>query len=91
MLEFYDDDDAAMNWIERRWFAASAAVASLEGKCDMLREVLLLAEDAYRRARIELAETTELRDSLGARLADPEAAAAPPEAAPPIRMSLSAA
>ena len=91
MLEFYDDDDAATNLIERRWFAASAAVEAMEGECDMLREVMLLAEDAFRRARVELAELTVLRDSLGERLANPEAR---PERAPPTaptRLSLSAA
>ena len=91
MLEFYDDDDAATNLIERRWFAAAAAVLALEGECDTLREVMLLAEDAYRRARVELAELTVLRDSLGERLANPEAGAAPVRAAPPVRLSLSAA
>jgi hypothetical protein len=91
MLEFYDDDDAATNWIERRWFAAAAAVEAMEGECDLLREVMLLAEDAYRRARVDLAELTVLRDSLGERLANPEALQ---ERAPPaarIRLSLSAA
>ncbi len=72
MLEFYDDDDAATNPIERRWFAASAAVDAMEDECEMLHRVMLLAEDAVRRARIELAELTVLRDSLGERLADPE-------------------
>jgi hypothetical protein len=91
MLEFYDDDDAATNFIERRWFAASTAVADLEDECKTLRAVMLLAEDAYRRARVQLAELTVLRDSLGECLTDPsvrlECAQAPAE----LRLSLSAA
>ncbi len=91
MLEFYDDDDTATNLIERRWFAASTAVDAMKGECEMLREVMLLAEEAFRQARVQLAELTVLRDSLGERLANPEAGEdrAPPAA--PIRMSLSAA
>jgi hypothetical protein len=74
MLEYFDDDGAT-NLIERRWFAACAAVEAMESECGTLREVMELAQDAYRRARIELAELTELRDSLAA----------------PARLSLSAA
>ena len=91
LVEFYDDDDAAPNLIERRWFAAAAAVLAMEGECDTLRNVMLLAEDAYRRARVELAELAALRDSLGERLANPEAGTAPARPAAPVRLSLSAA
>lgn len=76
LVEFYDDDDAATNLIERRWFAASTAVSAMEGECEMLHAVMLLAEQAFRRARVELAELTALRDSLGERLTDPQALAA---------------
>jgi len=91
MLEFYDDDDAAVNPIERRWFAASAAVDAMEDECDMLRQVMLLAEEAYRRARVQLAELTALRDSLGERLANPEAGQEGVRPMARVRLSLSAA
>jgi len=69
MLDFYDDDDAAANAIERRWFAASAQARIMQDECDVLREVMDLAEEAWRRSRAQLAELEMLRDALGERLA----------------------
>jgi len=79
MLDFHDDDDAAANVIERRWFAASARVKIMQDECDVLREVMDLAEEAWRRSRAQLAELEMLRDALGERLAG---AAAGPERIP---------
>jgi hypothetical protein len=81
MLDFYDDDDAAANVIERRWFAASAKVKMMQDECDVLHEVMDLAEEAWRCARAHLAELERLRDALGERLANPDAG---PERSPTL-------
>jgi hypothetical protein len=72
MRDFYDDDDAAANLIERRWFAASAKVKTLRDECEVMREVMEQAAMAYRGARAELAQLEALRDGLGQRLAHPD-------------------
>lgn len=72
MLEFYDDDDAQTNIVERRWFAAAAKAKIMQDECALLREVVDLAEASWRRARAQLAELESLRDALGERLANPE-------------------
>jgi hypothetical protein len=73
MLDFYDDDDAAANVVERRWFAAAAQVKVMQDECDVLREVVELAEEAWRRSRAQLAELEMLREALGERLAGAQA------------------
>jgi hypothetical protein len=65
-----EDDDAVANLVERRWFAASTAVKAMQGECEVLREVMDLAEDALRHARAQLAELKFVRDALGHQLAD---------------------
>jgi hypothetical protein len=74
MLDFYDDDDAAAHVVERRWFAASAQVKIMQDECNVLREVMDLAEEAWRRSRMQLAELERLRDALGERLTAADAA-----------------
>ncbi len=76
-----DDDDAAANLLERRWFAASAAMNAMQGECELLREVMEIAEDAWRHARAQLAELETLRDGLGKQLNDLIGAQ---DAAPPM-------
>ena len=61
----YTDRDAAANLLERRWFSSITAVRVAEAECEVLREVLELAETAWRRARTQLAELECLRDALG--------------------------
>ena len=68
MRDFHDDDDAAANLIERRWFAASAKVKALQDECEVMREVMALAEKAYRDARMQLADLETLCDGLSHRL-----------------------
>ena len=65
MIDGYTDRDAAANLLERRWFSSIAAVRVAEAECEVLREVLELAETAWRRARTQLAELECLRDALG--------------------------
>jgi hypothetical protein len=65
MIDSYTDRDAAANLLERRWFSSLAAVRAAETECEVLREVLELAESAWRRARTQLAELECLRDALG--------------------------
>ena len=72
MREFYDDDDAASNLIERRWFAASAKVKTLQDECDIMQKVMEEAARAYREARTRLAQFEGLRDGLAERLMSPD-------------------
>lgn len=78
MLDPYDDDEIAANAIERRWFAASAKVKAMQDECDVLREVMSLAEESWRSSRTRLAELEKLRDALGERLATADAGSMQP-------------
>lgn len=66
------DSDAAAALLERRWFASMRAVRAMQGECEVLREVMQLAENAWRRARNELIRLELLRDALGEELAEYE-------------------
>jgi len=70
-----DGEDAAAELIERQWFAAIAAVQSRREESELLRQVIETAEDAWRRARTELARLESLRDALGEALAESEVGA----------------
>jgi hypothetical protein len=65
----YVDGEPAANILERRWFAASSAVKSLQAECDVLLAVAELAEDAWRRTCAQVAHLEAIRDALGERLA----------------------
>ena len=70
MLRSGVDNDAAAALIERRWFASITAVRTLRAECDVLREVVALAESAWRRACSQLSQLETLRDALGEELAE---------------------
>jgi len=67
------DGDASAALLERRWFASITAVRAMQAECELLREVMQLAEDAWRCARGQLVRLEALRDALGEELADREA------------------
>jgi len=80
MLQFLslaDDEDPVASLTERRWFAASAAISAQEEECEVLREVMSLAEQAWRRSRTHLAELEALRDAIGSGLREAGIDAAP--------------
>jgi hypothetical protein len=85
--------DAAANLLERRWFSCITAVRTAEAECEVLREVLEIAESAWRRARTQLAELECLRDALGDQVAalDTFAVAAPMPSPPRNPRIMSAA
>jgi hypothetical protein len=56
--------EAATDLIERRWFALLSAIEGLHGECAILLEASKLAEIAWRRACVQLAEFEALRDAL---------------------------
>jgi hypothetical protein len=56
--------DAAGELNERRWFALLSAIRSVEGECGILLEASKLADLAWRRACVQLAEFEALRDAL---------------------------
>jgi hypothetical protein len=93
MIDGYTDPDAAAILLERRWFSSITAVRTAEAECDVLREVLQLADSAWRRARTQLAELEYLRDALGDELAalDEVGAPAPASSLPRPRRVMSAA
>ncbi|HLW23099.1 MAG TPA: hypothetical protein VKT22_01915 [Steroidobacteraceae bacterium] len=66
------DGDAGPGLVERRWFASQAAVRLLKAECELLREAMEAAEDAWRRARTELVRLETLRDALGEELIERE-------------------
>jgi hypothetical protein len=70
MINRCAEGDAAATLLERRWFAATSAARTLQAECEVLREVMELAEGAWRRACCELNRLEALRDALGERLAD---------------------
>ena len=82
MIDRCADRDAAANLLERRWFSSIAAARAMQAECELLREVVDLAEAAWQRARTQLAEIEMLRDALGEQLASldegEDSAAAPP-------------
>ncbi len=69
MLDCYDDD-AVPNLVERRFFAALAAAQALKGECEVLRDVMELAEQAWRGARTRLVDLETLSDELGKQLTE---------------------
>lgn len=70
MIHRNADGDAASNLLERRWFAANAAVETMRSECAVLGEVMELAESAWRGARSRLARLEAMRDALGEELAE---------------------
>lgn len=67
--DHYADGEPAAQILERRWFAASAALKHLQAEYDVLAGVMELAEDALRRTCAQVAQLEALRDALGERLA----------------------
>jgi hypothetical protein len=70
--------EAAAELTERRWFALLSAIRSLQGECGILLEASKLADIAWRRACVQLAEFEALRDAL-----EEQMSARPPLAAKP--------
>jgi len=58
------ESEAASEVLERRWFALLSAIRSLQTECSVLLEASKLADVAWRRACIQLAEFEALRDAL---------------------------
>jgi len=62
---------------ERRWFALLTAIRSLQGECGVLLEASKLADVAWRRACMQLAEFEALRDLLEEQMSTPRQAREP--------------
>jgi len=91
MIDRFTDRDAAANLLERRWFSSITAVRTAEAECEVLREVMELAESAWRRARTQLAELENLRDALGDQLTYIDTECPQIAEKPPARSVMSAA
>ena len=61
--------EPAAELLQRRWFAAAAAVKNVDAECEVLLEVLELSREAWHAARERLAKLQTLRDTLGEQLA----------------------
>jgi hypothetical protein len=58
------DAEVAGNMPERRWFALLSAIENMQSECAVLLEASKLADVAWRRACVQLAEFEALRDAL---------------------------
>ena len=71
------ESEAASEVIERRWFALLSAIRSLQAECSVLLEASKLADVAWRRACMQLAEFEALRDALEEEMSTHKAPSAP--------------
>jgi|GEM_PF-2217252 len=58
------DAEIAGDLLERRWFALLSAIKNLQRDCAVLLDASKLADVAWRRACVQLAEFEALRDAL---------------------------
>src|ERR1700761_4796483 len=58
------DAEVAGDLPERRWFALLSAIGTLQAQCTVLLDASKLADEAWRRACVQLAEFDALRDAL---------------------------
>jgi hypothetical protein len=91
MIDRYVDRDAAANLLERRWFSSIAAVRAAQAECEVLREVMELAQEAWRSARAQLGELENLREVLGDQLTSIDEQSSQVEASLGLREVMSAA
>jgi hypothetical protein len=70
-------DEPATALLERRWFAMLSAIGNLQAECGVLMEASKLAEMAWRRACVQLAEFEALRDVLEEQMSKPAPARRP--------------
>jgi hypothetical protein len=64
-------DEPATALLERRWFAMLSAIGNLQAECGVLMEASKLAEMAWQRACVQLAEFEALRDMLEEQMSQP--------------------
>jgi len=88
MIDQYTDHEAAANRLKRRWFSSLKAVRAQEEQCEVLREVLELAESDWRRARHQLAELEGLRDAWRDQLTEIDGQYAGPASRAPLRRAI---
>jgi hypothetical protein len=69
------ESEAALEMLERRWFATFKAASAARAECEALLETMESTEAAWKRARVRLAELESVRDALGEELAHLDAAA----------------
>jgi hypothetical protein len=64
-------DEPATGLPERRWFAVLSVISGLQAECGVLLEASKLADAAWRRACVQLAEFEALRDALEEQMLKP--------------------
>jgi hypothetical protein len=65
-------EDAAVDRLERRWFAAFKAASAARAECEALLDQMAGIETAWHHARTRLAEMEAIRDALGEELVQME-------------------
>jgi hypothetical protein len=68
MSNYHMESEAAVEMLERRWFATYKSAEGMRSKCNALLAVVAAAETAWRLALTELAKIETLRDALGDQL-----------------------
>jgi hypothetical protein len=93
MGNFHMEGEAALEMLERRWFATFKAASAARTECEALLDAMEATEASWNRARVRLAELESLRDALGDEIAALDAGEAPAEASnlPRPRRVMSAA
>jgi hypothetical protein len=63
--------EPATELLERRWFALRSAIGRLQTECSVLLEASKLADVAWRRACLQLAEFEALRHEIEEQMSKP--------------------
>jgi chromosome segregation ATPase len=66
-------NEATLEILERRWFAAQKAASDARGECETLLEAIDVVKAEWSRARRRLVRLEQLRDSLGEEIAAADA------------------
>ena len=69
MTNLATTDEATVERLERRWFAALKAASAARTECEDLLELIDRAKCDWRAARVKLLKLEGLRDALGEELA----------------------
>jgi hypothetical protein len=77
VIDRYIDGDAAVDMLERHWFAAFKAASEARAECEALVEALEITEAAWNKARERLVKLESMRDALGEELDGPATVESP--------------
>ncbi len=90
-IALMQESEPGAELLERRWFAALAAMQSLRAECDVLLGVIELAENSWRQKCAQAARIEGIKDALGEQLAALDGTCTAARVAPMPREIMSAA